>query len=72
MSRTRFQEITAMPAPSAHISSQERTGSLRAALMLLLLVAATAATSSAQTFKTIHNFCGTKNSSGILPRWPEP
>jgi uncharacterized repeat protein (TIGR03803 family) len=64
MSRTPFQEVTAKPAPSAHISFRERTGSLRAALMLLLLVAATAATSSAQTFKTRYNFCSKKNSTG--------
>src|ERR1035438_8943326 len=61
MSQTRFQEVTTMPAPSAHISFRERTGSLRAALMLLLLVAATAATSSAQTFKILHNFCSTSS-----------
>jgi uncharacterized repeat protein (TIGR03803 family) len=65
MSRTRFQEVTAMPAPSAHISFRERTGSLRAALMLLLLVAATAATSPAQTFKTLYNFCSKKNPYGV-------
>jgi uncharacterized repeat protein (TIGR03803 family) len=64
MSRTRFQEVTVMPAPGAHISFRERTGSLRAALMLLLLVAATAATSPAQTFTTLHNFCSKKNPAG--------
>jgi uncharacterized repeat protein (TIGR03803 family) len=64
MSRTPFQEVTAMPAPSAHISFRERTGSLRAALMLLLLVAATAATSSAQTFKTLYNLCSKTNPTG--------
>jgi uncharacterized repeat protein (TIGR03803 family) len=64
MSRTRYQEVTAMPAPSVHISLRERTGSLRVALMLLLLVAATAATSSAQTFKTRYNFCSKTNISG--------
>jgi len=45
MSCTRFQEVAAMPAPGAHVSFRERTGSLRTALMLLLLVAATAAIS---------------------------
>jgi len=64
MSRTRFQEVTAMPASSAHISFRERTGILRAALMLRLLVAATAATSPTQTFKTLHNFCSSKNTAG--------
>jgi uncharacterized repeat protein (TIGR03803 family) len=64
MSRTLSQEVAATPAPSAHISFRERTGRLRAALMLLFLVAATAATSSAQTFKTLYNFCGNKNSAG--------
>jgi uncharacterized repeat protein (TIGR03803 family) len=64
MSRTRFQEVTAIPAPSADISFRERTGSLRAALMLVLLVAATAAISAAQTFKTVHNFCSKKNPAG--------
>jgi uncharacterized repeat protein (TIGR03803 family) len=62
MSQTRFQEVTAIPAPRAHILFRERTGSLRAALVLLLLVAAMAATSPAQTFKTVYNFC--KKGSG--------
>jgi hypothetical protein len=53
MSRKRFQEVTGMPAPSAHIRIRERTG-LRAALMVLLLVAATAPTSPAQTL----TWCG--------------
>lgn len=65
MSRTRFQEVTAMPAPSAHIRFRERTGSLRAALMLLVLLAASAATAPAQTFKTLYNFCGKKNPAGF-------
>jgi uncharacterized repeat protein (TIGR03803 family) len=64
MSRTRFQEVTALPAPSAHLSSREKTGSLRAVLMLLLLVAAAAATSPAQTFKTLHSFCSVTSSAG--------
>jgi uncharacterized repeat protein (TIGR03803 family) len=64
MSRTLFQEVTAMPAPSAHIRFQVKTGSLRVALTLLLLVVAMAATSSAQTFKTVHNFCSKKNPAG--------
>jgi uncharacterized repeat protein (TIGR03803 family) len=61
MPRTRFQDVTTMPAPAAHIRLRERTGTLRVALMLLLLVAATAATSSAQTFKVLHNFCSTSS-----------
>jgi uncharacterized repeat protein (TIGR03803 family) len=64
MSRTRFQDVTAMPAPSAHIRFRERTGNLRAALMLLLLAAATAATSPAQTFKNLYNFCSVTNTAG--------
>jgi len=64
MSQTRFQEVIAIPAPSAHISFREGTGSLRAALMLVLLVAATAAASPAQTFKTLYNFCS-KSSGGV-------
>ncbi|HEY6370481.1 MAG TPA: choice-of-anchor tandem repeat GloVer-containing protein [Candidatus Sulfotelmatobacter sp.] len=64
MSWTRFQEVTALPAPSAHISFRRRTGSLRPPLMLLLLVGATAAPSSAQTFKTLYNFCRITNTAG--------
>jgi uncharacterized repeat protein (TIGR03803 family) len=66
MSRTRFQEVTAIPAPDAHILFRERTRSLRAALILLLLVTATAATSSAQTFKVLHNFCSTSSGGYCL------
>ncbi len=57
MSRTRFQKV-------AHISFRERTGSLRAPLLFLMLVAATAATSSAQTFKTLYNFCSVTSGAG--------
>lgn len=64
MSRTLSQEVTTMPAPSAHIRFRKRTGALRSALILLLLVAATAATSSAQTFKAVYNFCSKKNPAG--------
>jgi uncharacterized repeat protein (TIGR03803 family) len=68
MSQTRFQEVTAIHAPSAHIRFRERSGSRRAALILLLLVAATAATSPAQTFKTLYNFCSKVNcTDGGLP-----
>lgn len=72
MSRTPSQEVTAIPAPNPHLSFQERTCSLRAALMLLLLVAATAATSSAQTFKTLHNFCSTTNTVGACLDGEDP
>jgi hypothetical protein len=72
MPRTRFQEVTTMPAPSAHINFRGRTGSLPAVLMLLLLVAATAATSPAQTFKILHNFCSVKNSSGFCADGQNP
>jgi len=72
MSRSHFQEITAMPARNAYLSFRERTGSLRAALMLLLLVAATAATSPAQTFKTLYNFCGITNGAGYCTDGQNP
>jgi len=65
MPRTRFQEVIALPALSMHVSLRKRTGSLRAALMLLLLLAATVATSSAQTFKTLYNFCSKISPSGV-------
>ena len=71
MSRTLSQEGTATPAPSAHISFRERTGSLRPAWMLLLLVAATAATSPAQTFKTLYSFCS-KSSGGYCTDGQNP
>jgi uncharacterized repeat protein (TIGR03803 family) len=64
MSGTRFEEVTGMPAPSAHIRFRERTGSLRAGLILLLLVAATGVTSPAQTFKTLYNFCSKTGEGG--------
>lgn len=45
--------------------------SQRAALMLLLLVAATTATSTAQTFKTLYNFCSTSSGGVCLDgRYP--
>ena len=71
MSRTRFQEVTAIPAPGAHSRFRERLVSLRVALMLLLLVAATAATSPAQTFKTLYNFCS-KSSGGYCTDGQNP
>jgi uncharacterized repeat protein (TIGR03803 family) len=72
MSQTRFQEDPAMPAPSAQITFRGWTGGLRAALMLLLLVVATAATSSAQTFKTLYNFCSVTNTAGYCTDGQNP
>lgn len=72
MSRTHFQEVIAMPAPSAHLSVHERSGSVRAALMLLLLVAAMAVTSPAQTFKTLYNFCSIRNGAGYCTDGQNP
>ena len=71
MSRTGFQEVIAMPAPYARIF-RERSGSLRAALLVLLLMVGTALTSPAQTFRTLYNFCSVTNSSGYCSDGENP
>jgi len=62
-----------MPVTPARIGFLEMTGSLRVACLLASLVAATAASSSAQTFKTLYNFCSKTNSAGdcLDGRYPE-